>query len=125
MNQGKLPPLAGTARAVDERAVPAPGVAPVPPVATSSATPAPPRPVSAQDANARRSPSKFGAAADGWDAYNSWLGRVRQPTPPSRQAVIAKALYSVSSYKTWADKARGAFDPGAPGGNATPNGKVK
>jgi hypothetical protein len=28
----------------------------------------------------------------------------------SRQAVIAKALYSVSSYKTWAGKARGAFD---------------
>jgi hypothetical protein len=28
----------------------------------------------------------------------------------SRQAVIAKALYSVSSYKSWADKARGAFD---------------
>jgi hypothetical protein len=24
--------------------------------------------------------------------------------------VIAKALYSVSSYKNWADKAKGAFD---------------
>ena len=55
--------------------------------------------------------SKFGAAAEGWDAYNSWLDRVRtQPGPVSRQAVIAKALYSVSSYKTWAGKARGAFD---------------
>jgi hypothetical protein len=28
----------------------------------------------------------------------------------SRQAVVAKSLYSVSSYKNWADKARGAFD---------------
>jgi hypothetical protein len=54
--------------------------------------------------------SKFGAAADGWDAYNSWLDRVRKPTPPSRQAVIAKSLYSLSSYRNWADKARGAFD---------------
>ena len=58
-----------------------------------------------------RAPNQFGAAADGWDAYNSWLDRVKQqPAPPSRQAVIAKALYSVSSYKSWADKARGAFD---------------
>ena len=57
--------------------------------------------------------SKFGAAADGWDAYNTWLDRVRQqPGPTSRQAVIAKALYSVSSYRNWADKARGAFDKG-------------
>ena len=55
--------------------------------------------------------SKFGAAAEGWDAYNNWLDRVRQqPGSPSRQAVIAKALYSVSSYKNWADKARDAFD---------------
>ena len=57
--------------------------------------------------------SKFGAATDGWDAYNTWLDRVRQqPGSPSRQAVIAKALYSVSSYKNWADKAKGAFDKG-------------
>ena len=57
--------------------------------------------------------AKFGAAADGWDAYNTWLDRVRQqPGSPSRQAVIAKALYSVSSYKNWADKARDAFDKG-------------
>jgi hypothetical protein len=57
--------------------------------------------------------SKFGAAADGWDAYNTWLDRVRQQQgPTSRQAVIAKALYSVSSYKNWADKAKGAFDKG-------------
>jgi hypothetical protein len=62
------------------------------------------------EANSRRPASKFGAATDGWDAYNSWLDRVKQPAPPSRQAVIAKALYSVSSYKNWADKARGAFD---------------
>ncbi len=55
--------------------------------------------------------SKFGAAAEGWDAYNDWLGRVRQqPAPTSRQAVISKALYSVSSYKNWADKARDAFE---------------
>jgi hypothetical protein len=55
--------------------------------------------------------SKFGVASEGWDAYNTWLDRVRQqPGPVSRQAVIAKALYSVSSYKTWAGKARGAFD---------------
>jgi len=59
--------------------------------------------------NGRR--SKFGAAADGWEAYNSWLDRVRQQAgPTSRQAVIAKALYSVSSYKSWADKAKDAFD---------------
>jgi hypothetical protein len=57
--------------------------------------------------------SKFGAATEGWDAYNTWLDRVRQqPGPTSRQAVIAKALYSVSSYKNWADKAKGAFDKG-------------
>lgn len=55
--------------------------------------------------------AKFGAASDGWEAYNTWLDRVRaQPGPVSRQAVIAKSLYSVSSYKTWAGKARGAFD---------------
>jgi hypothetical protein len=61
------------------------------------------------DALGRR--SKFGAAAEGWDAYNSWLDRVRQtPGPTSRHAVISKALYSLSSYKNWADKARGAFE---------------
>ena len=61
------------------------------------------------DAGGRK--SKFGAAAEGWDAYNSWLDRVRQQSgPTSRQAVIAKALYSVSSYKSWADKAKDAFD---------------
>ena len=61
------------------------------------------------DAAGRR--TKFGAAAEGWEAYNVWLDRVRQQSgPTSRQAVIAKALYSVSSYKSWADKARGAFD---------------
>jgi hypothetical protein len=61
------------------------------------------------DNNGRR--SKFGAAADGWEAYNSWLDRVRQQAgPTSRQAVIAKSLYSVSSYKSWADKAKDAFD---------------
>jgi hypothetical protein len=54
---------------------------------------------------------KFGAASEGWEAYSNWLDRVRQqPGRVSRQAVIAKALYSVSSYKNWADKARGAFD---------------
>jgi hypothetical protein len=54
---------------------------------------------------------KFGAASEGWEAYSNWLDRVRQqPGRTSRQAVIAKALYSVSSYKSWADKARGAFD---------------
>ena len=63
------------------------------------------------DRTGMRAPNQFGAGADGWDAYNSWLDRVRQqPSPPSRKAVIAKALYSVSSYKSWADKARGAFD---------------
>jgi hypothetical protein len=66
---------------------------------------------SADTAN-RRAGTKFGAATEGWDAYNSWLDRVRQPAPPSRQAVVAKSLYSVSSYKSWADKARSAFDKG-------------
>ena len=63
------------------------------------------------DATGRR--AKFGAAAEGWDAYNAWLERVRQQSGrTSRQAVIAKSLYSVSSYKSWADKAKGAFDKG-------------
>lgn len=63
----------------------------------------------AAEPNGRK--SKFGAAADGWEAYNTWLDRVRQqPGATSRQAVIAKALYSVSSYKNWADKAKDAFD---------------
>jgi hypothetical protein len=54
---------------------------------------------------------KFGVAAEGWEAYSNWLDRARQqPGRTSRQAVIAKALYSVSSYKNWADKARDAFD---------------
>lgn len=57
--------------------------------------------------------SKFGAAADGWDAYNDWLERVRaQQGRISRQAVVAKSLYTVSSYRNWADKARDAFDKG-------------
>jgi hypothetical protein len=68
------------------------------------------RPLTAREAGARQAPPKFGAATDGWDAYNDWLDRVRQPSPPSRQAVISKSLYSIASYKTWADKARGAFD---------------
>jgi hypothetical protein len=70
------------------------------------------RPDSPGDTAIRRSGSKFGAATEGWDAYNSWLDRVRQPAPSSRQAVVAKSLYSVSSYKNWADKARTAFDKG-------------
>ncbi len=54
---------------------------------------------------------KFGSGAEGWDAYNDWVQRVRQNSGPgSRQAVIAKALYSVSSYRNWAEKARDAFD---------------
>ncbi len=54
---------------------------------------------------------KFGAASEGWEAYSRWLDRVRQPPGRnSRQAVISKALYSVASYRNWADKARGAFD---------------
>jgi hypothetical protein len=54
---------------------------------------------------------KFGSATEGWEAYSSWLDKVRQqPGRTSRQAVIAKELYSVSSYRNWADKARGAFD---------------
>jgi hypothetical protein len=65
-------------------------------------------PAEPADPAARR--SKFNAATDGWDAYNNWLDRVRKPGAPSRQAVIAKALYSVSSYKNWADKAKDAFD---------------
>jgi hypothetical protein len=70
----------------------------------------PDRPVTAREAALRRGAPKFGAGTDGWDAYNNWLDRVRQPASPSRQAVISKSLYSVSSYKNWADKARGAFD---------------
>jgi hypothetical protein len=72
----------------------------------------PERPLPARDVGPRRGASKIGAATDGWDAYNDWLGRVRQAAPPSRQAVISKSLYSIASYKSWADKARGAFDKG-------------
>ena len=68
------------------------------------------RPMTAREAEARRTVPKFGAATDGWDAYNDWLGRVRQQTPPSRQAVISKSLYSIASYKSWAEKARDSFD---------------
>jgi hypothetical protein len=67
--------------------------------------------------------SRFGAATEGWEAYNTWLTRVRQPGSTSRQAVIAKALYSVSSYRNWAEKARDAFDgpEGGAGGNGLGN----
>lgn len=70
----------------------------------------PERPLTAREVGPRRGVNKFGAATDGWDAYNDWLDRVRQPAPPSRQAVISKSLYSIASYKNWADKARDAFD---------------
>lgn len=64
-----------------------------------------------QPGGLERRRAKFGVASEGWEAYSTWLDRVRaQPGPISRQAVIAKSLYSVSSYKTWAGKARGAFD---------------
>ena len=120
--------LAAASRASDGRSA-APGATPAP--ASPSTTPgsvarpapdasAPRRPLSPTDAGPRRPGAKFGAAADGWDAYNSWLDRVRQPPPPSRQAVIAKSLYSVSSYKSWADKARGAFDPASVAGVVAP-----
>ena len=120
MNERKPPAPAGVPAARDPRAAAAPAAA----VALPAAVPMPrtARPVSAAEAHPHRPPSKFGAAADGWDAYNSWLDRVRQPTPPSRQAVIAKSLYSLSSYKNWADKARGAFVVPPP---ALPGGKVK
>lgn len=107
MNERKAAALAGAHGASEERGPALPAARPD-------------RPISAREADPRRPPgAKFGAAADGWDAYNSWLDRVRQPTPPSRQAVIAKALYSVSSYKNWADKARGAFDAGSGAAPAT------
>jgi len=73
----------------------------------TSTRPDPPATDGLSDTAVRR--LKFGAASDGWEAYASWLDRVR-PGRASRQAVISKALYSVSSYKSWADKARGAFD---------------
>ena len=51
------------------------------------------------------------AATGRYETDEAWLDRVRQqPGSTSRQAVIAKALYSVSSYKNWADKARGATE---------------
>ena len=80
MNERKPAALAGAPR--DERTA-VPPVSPAVPLA---------RPVSALEAHPRRPPSKFGAAVEGWDAYNTWLDRVRQPTQPSRQAVIAKSL---------------------------------
>ena len=91
-------------------AAPVRGVAP-------PAPPARPEPhAGTADTGTVRPASKFGSAVDGWDAYNSWLDRVRQPPPPSRQAVIAKSLYSLSSYKNWADQARGAFEGPAAAG---------
>lgn len=87
---------------------------PEPPVGARMPPPDMPRverPLTAREAGLRRAvPAKFGAATDGWDAYNDWLERVRQPAPPSRQAVISKSLYSIASYKSWADKARDSFD---------------
>ena len=115
-------------RANDARPA-APGVTPAPAAPSAAAgnlarpasdASAPRRPLPAMDGGPRRAGAKFGAATDGWDAYNSWLDRVRQPPPPSRQAVIAKSLYSVSSYKSWADKARGAFDPASVAGVVAP-----
>lgn len=74
-----------------------------------AASSGPQRPDVLSDTAVRR--LKFGTASEGWEAYNTWLERMRQqPGRVSRQAVIAKALYSVTSYKNWADKARGAFD---------------
>lgn len=99
-----------------ERSAPGAG-SPAPNGRVAAPGAAPPKP---SPAPARRTGAKFGAAADGWDAYNSWLDRVRQPPTPSRQAVIAKSLYSVSSYKSWADKARGAFDSGNAAAAASP-----
>jgi hypothetical protein len=93
----------------DRKTNPAAGSKVAPSESIGASTTRTDRPAPGADAS-RRAPNKFGAAADGWDAYNSWLDRVRQPSPPSRQAVISKSLYSVSSYKNWADKARGAFD---------------
>jgi hypothetical protein len=93
--------------AMSERKPDPPHGARVPPRETPRA---PERPLSAREVAARRGVNKFAAATDGWDAYNDWLGRVRQPAPPSRQAVISKSLYSIASYKNWADKARDAFD---------------
>jgi len=120
-------PLAQDGRpVVPGAAAPVPRTPPTAPSTTGSvARPSPDastprRPLSALDPGPRRPAAKFGAAADGWDAYNSWLDRVRQSPPPSRQAVIAKSLYSVSSYKSWADKARGAFDPASVPGGVTP-----
>ena len=51
--------------------------------------------------------------------------RLPRRTSVSRHGAISRELTKYSNYKTWADKARGAFDPGAPGGNGPPNGKGK
>ena len=75
----------------------------------TSTRPAPPGADALSDTAVRR--LRFGSASDGWEAYATWLDRVRQqPGRASRQAVVSKALYSLTSYKNWADKARGAFD---------------
>jgi hypothetical protein len=43
--------------------------------------------------------------------------RLPRRGPPSRHGAISRELTKYSSYKTWAEKARGAFapDPDAPG----------
>jgi hypothetical protein len=45
------------------------------------------------DVTGRR--SKFGAAADGWEAYNSWLDRVRQQPGDVASGRHRRALQSV------------------------------
>ena len=65
---------------MSERKPEPPAGARVPPRELLAATD---RSLSARDAGLRRAPNKFGSAADGWDAYNDWLDRVRQPAPPS------------------------------------------
>lgn len=45
--------------------------------------------------------------------------RLPRRSPVSRHGAISRELTKYSSYKTWAEKARGAFapDPDAPGAN--------
>lgn len=45
----------------------------------------------------------------GAEAYARWLQHMQRTR--GRHAAITRNLYTWSSYKTWADKVRGSWDP--------------
>ena len=56
-------------------------------------TPAEPQRADRLVTGATRAPNKFGTATDGWEAYNSWLDRMKQqPAPPSPGSDMERLL---------------------------------